>query len=270
MFQGGHTWQVWDAGFSPDGSRIGTASLDQSARLWDAKTGKLIAVLKGHNDQVEYITFSPSGKYVFTGSGPNNNTARIWEAKKGKFVAELRGQTDNVVHARFSKDDKLVLTGSDDNSARLWAVASGKELRQFANGSTITSAEFSPDENSILTASIGRLSRYWTTKSGFRINDGSGPSKEHSARLWDTKTGKLRARLKHRAGVTSSFNSDGKQIVTVCKNEISFWHAASGEKLASKHSPIGYSGTTVFSPDRRHLMLITTGGTRGAMEHLDS
>src|SRR5258705_829169 len=38
----GHTDPVWSAAFSPDGKRIVTASLDNTARLWDAESGKPI------------------------------------------------------------------------------------------------------------------------------------------------------------------------------------------------------------------------------------
>ena len=40
----GHTAAVWSAAFSPDGKRIVTASDDKTARLWDAESGKQIAV----------------------------------------------------------------------------------------------------------------------------------------------------------------------------------------------------------------------------------
>ena len=47
---GGHDDFVNSAAFSPDGSRIVTASSDKTARIWDAATGKEIAVLRGHDD----------------------------------------------------------------------------------------------------------------------------------------------------------------------------------------------------------------------------
>ena len=41
---------VWSAAFSPDGKRIVTASVDKTARIWDAATGKPIGEpLKGHD-----------------------------------------------------------------------------------------------------------------------------------------------------------------------------------------------------------------------------
>ena len=43
----GHEDTVWSAQFSPDGTRIVTASDDKTARVWDAATGKLLATLAG-------------------------------------------------------------------------------------------------------------------------------------------------------------------------------------------------------------------------------
>jgi WD40 repeat protein len=79
----GHTDGVNSAVFSPDGSRIVTASNDKSARIWDAATAKQIAVLHGHDDRVNSAAFSPDGSRIVTASGnlPSgpDNTARIWD-----------------------------------------------------------------------------------------------------------------------------------------------------------------------------------------------
>ena len=108
------------AAFSPDGTRVVTASDDGTARLWDAATGKEIAVLRGHDKLVRRAAFSPDGTRVVTAS--NDNTARLWDAETGKEIVALRGHDDAVVSAAFSPDGTRVVTASNDNTARLWDV----------------------------------------------------------------------------------------------------------------------------------------------------
>ena len=67
------------AAFSPDGSRIVTASADNTARIWDAETAKEIAVLRGHQDALFSAAFSPDGSRIVTASV--DKTARMWDAK---------------------------------------------------------------------------------------------------------------------------------------------------------------------------------------------
>jgi hypothetical protein len=56
----GHDDLVRGAAFSPDGTRIVTASDDRTARIWDAATGAEITALRGHEDGVYSIAFSPN------------------------------------------------------------------------------------------------------------------------------------------------------------------------------------------------------------------
>jgi hypothetical protein len=74
----GHTEIVHSATFSPDGTRIVTASSDNTARLWDGKTGALLATLEGHRGRVLSAAFSPDGARIVTAS--SDNTARLWRA----------------------------------------------------------------------------------------------------------------------------------------------------------------------------------------------
>ena len=46
----GHENWVSSAAFSPDGTRVVTASRDKTARVWDSATGAGNVVLKGHDD----------------------------------------------------------------------------------------------------------------------------------------------------------------------------------------------------------------------------
>ena len=53
-----------------------TASVDNTARLWDAATGAALAVLRGHEGGVLGAVFDPAGARVLTAS--RDRTARIW------------------------------------------------------------------------------------------------------------------------------------------------------------------------------------------------
>src|SRR5262245_52190740 len=55
----GHTGLVSSATFSADGARIVTASWDATARVWDARTGAVLAILSGHKAWVHGAAFSP-------------------------------------------------------------------------------------------------------------------------------------------------------------------------------------------------------------------
>jgi WD40 repeat protein len=63
----GHQELVNSASFSPDGKRIVTTSVDNTAKVWDI-SGKLIATLTGHQDYVNSASFSPDGKRIVTAS----------------------------------------------------------------------------------------------------------------------------------------------------------------------------------------------------------
>jgi dipeptidyl aminopeptidase/acylaminoacyl peptidase len=78
----GHDSAVSSAAFSPDGTSIVTASLDETARIWDAKTGGTRAVLIGHDGGVYSAAFSPDGKVIVTAS--EDKTARLWD--KSRFA----------------------------------------------------------------------------------------------------------------------------------------------------------------------------------------
>jgi WD40 repeat protein len=87
----GHTDGVNAAAFSSEGSRIVTASADNTARVWNARTGALDAVLAGHTDRVLGAALSRDNSRIVTASA--DNTARIWDAATGAALATLRGHT---------------------------------------------------------------------------------------------------------------------------------------------------------------------------------
>jgi len=109
---------VNSAAFSHDGSRIVTASLDGTTRIWDAASAKEIAVLHGHDYTMWSAAFSPDGSRIVTAS--RDKTARIWDATSAEEIAVLRGHDSFVQSAAFSPDGSRLVTASRDKTARIW------------------------------------------------------------------------------------------------------------------------------------------------------
>ena len=119
----GHTGEVYSAAFDPSGETVVTASRDNTARLWDARTGELKGVLEGHTDWVRSAAFDPSGETVVTAS--RDETARLWDARTGELKGVLEGHTEFVLSAAFDTSGETVVTASDDKTARLWDARTG-------------------------------------------------------------------------------------------------------------------------------------------------
>jgi len=101
-----------------------TASDDNTARIWDAGTGKLIATLAGHSGVVLNADFSRDGRLVLTNA--KDGTARVWATRPMRAVV-LRAKGHSVESTAFSPDSRRVVTASWDETARIWDVETGEQ-----------------------------------------------------------------------------------------------------------------------------------------------
>jgi WD40 repeat protein len=82
--------EVVAAAFSPDGTRVVTASADHTARVWDARTGKPLTEPLAHQDAVRVAAFSPDGTRVVTASSglTARVCARVWPLRLDRAPLE--------------------------------------------------------------------------------------------------------------------------------------------------------------------------------------
>jgi len=98
--------------FSPDSSRLVTASEDGKIRIWSVPDWKLLETLSGHKGPVRWAEFSPDGRWVV--SGGEDHTVRIWSVDGGKLVQTLSESRAPVDTVTFSPDGNYVAATTDD------------------------------------------------------------------------------------------------------------------------------------------------------------
>jgi len=106
--------------FNRDEDQILTWSYDNTARLWDVRTGRQVGPALKHEGYVDGACFSRDESWILTWS--SDNTARLWDAHTGSQLGPSFKHDGYVRGAVFTKDESRILTWSADNTARLWDI----------------------------------------------------------------------------------------------------------------------------------------------------
>lgn len=111
----GHTREILDVAFNPNGNLVVTSSVDETARLWDRWTSRELAILRGHKSRVQSATFSADGTRILTTA--EDGGVSLWEAVTGKEVRLKIGAEQVAIRAAFSGDSQRVLTVDHDRAS---------------------------------------------------------------------------------------------------------------------------------------------------------
>ena len=162
----GHKGKVESVAISPDGQRILTTGDDRTARLWDARTLKLLQTYDRPNTYrlpgVASSSFSRDGRRAVLAG---RTGAVVLDAANGESLKQLDGETQ---FAGFSSDGtRIVTTGT--SSIRLWDAATGDALDRFDDQGAVLFAALSPDNKMLAYGGQRRVLVIRNLESGERV-----------------------------------------------------------------------------------------------------
>jgi WD40 repeat protein/regulator of sirC expression with transglutaminase-like and TPR domain/predicted Ser/Thr protein kinase len=150
--------------------------------------------------------------------------------EKVGLIRTFKG-TKPINCAALSPNGRLAISGDDDNTCRLWDVATGKELFRFpGHTENVICVAFSPDGRLALSAGsrVVTPDGLWARGSDFDI------------RIWDVATRQLRCKL---TGHTNTifhavFSADSKQVLSGdASGVVRLWNVESEKPIHRLFNP---------------------------------
>ena len=260
----GHDQPASCVSFSPDGRLLLTGGVDNTVKVWELASHRLLATLTGDEDirqgrrdpthHVYVVSFSPHGDVLLTGS---ETALRLWDVNT---FEPLRSMPQLVVKASFSSGGQYLATSGTNLvlwDTRTWSAVKTRELPEVAAGSARglwSGLAFSPDgrrvgivlEDGVRLLGIPNLDeqeRLQDRMPSVRFvafsPDGrtlATCTRGYEVKLWDVETRTpLRLLSGHTHNVTrAAFSPDGRRLATCSLDQtVKLWDVVSGTLVRS-------------------------------------
>lgn len=278
-----HSAGLHGVAYSPDSTQLLTTGENNTAVLWDIETGHVISTLE-YNDVLSRSAFQPGGSLVAITSEDGNvilwNPTRnevdylkvsesglvdvlftkdgkhilvsgqdalitLWDIEKMSLIRTFKGHTSYVVTLDLDPDGTRFISGSNDNTARIWDLATGETLtilempedNELSDERGVFGVDFLPDGDRVFTGDLGGFLYLWdittgellrqyedingviytvaVSRDGEMVLMGTSSGEAH-LKLFDVESGKLlRTYLGHTIGIwQATFSPDGRTIVS--------------------------------------------------------
>jgi WD40 repeat protein len=161
-------------GLAFDGQKLAVCGPFEGVRVWDVGTGKEIFAARS-NLRATCIALSADGQRVVCGT--LDGVLHCWDSTTGEELTPLDGHTATVNSVAFAPNGKMLASAASDQTARLWDLRDGHEVRRLAGDlgrlsrvgvrSRVSALAYSQDRPELVEA--GAPFRIWDPLSGKEV-----------------------------------------------------------------------------------------------------
>jgi eukaryotic-like serine/threonine-protein kinase len=282
----GHTGEIFDVTFSPDGRQLASASSDGTVRAWDQHTGQSRHILRGPCRSYVGVVFSPEGDRIFASSGTLNADAvppppfetTVWDLRT---ETRLKGFPHDARCGGLSRAGHWLAAADWHGQVWLWDLEHDPDGRnpRILRGHTamVNRVSFNPEATRLASASDDGSIKIWDVVTADELftlrghhagvqsvafhpngNQVASVATDGTARLWNASVDpQSRPLLGHTAPVRGlAYSPDGSRLASVSEDRtLRFWEASSG-KAVGKPVVLGEKGQSLaYSPDGRQVAI---------------
>lgn len=227
--------------FSPVDDRFATLSFDNTVRLWDGTTGRMIGREMVHPNGITLFRWDRSGQRLVTGCF--DGAARVWDARSAALVHAWLPHGSYVTDAAFSPSGEQLVTAAQDGGIRVWTFSASAQRTSRVSGQPISLSFFSPDGSRLAAASDGESLHLHTLR---------GPGSTNGLELRHHGNGKV---------VKGAFDPAGRFVATATQDRrLHLWDTHSRQPAASSQ-PVGGTVSSIhFDATGRYLAVAVSAG----------